>query len=589
MNIRQLTILLVFTSLLIFNVVSKVFFNDFQNGWDAYVKKDYKVAYELWLPLAEKGDSKAQFFLGFMHDLGFGTLEDDKEALKWYQLAAEQDDSRAQLFTGFIYDFGLGVSKDHQKAFKFYQLARKGGYLQARTKIYDLAVKNNPQALQVLLDDAENAIVEAQFVLASMYAKGNGLPQSYQKAFNFYQLAKKNGYKCKDCLHSSLYWLARTNIYNLAVKNISPALQVLIDDSEKGIAEAQFVLASMHANGQGVPKNYEEAMKLYSQLASRQDYYLNETDVLKLVNKNDLEEINKIELNAEKGIVKAQYTLGIMYAKGHGVLKNQSKADRWYRIAEAPRYKARLNIYNLAKKNVPEAIQVLIEDAENGINEAQLVLASMYDKENGLLKDQNKADKWHRIAEESRYKEKANIYNLAKTNDLQAMQVLINDAENGIAEAQFVLASMYAKGQGVPQNYQQAIKWYYQLAKKQDPKQGETDFYYNWRKSNIPQALKFLTNNAENGIAKAQNNLGMIYAHGQYVPQDEQQAFKWYRLAAEQGSFRSQYNLGEMYAKGQGVPKDLQKASKWFRFYLENCRGVNKYIEPSKKECLSGI
>jgi len=345
----------------------------------------------------------------------------------------------------------------------------------------------------------------------------------------------------------------------------------------------------MHANGQGLPQNFEEAMKLYNQLSSRQDYYPTETNVLKLVNKNNVEEVEKIGLDAMKGSIKAQYTLGIMYAKGHGVLENRSKADKWYRLAEEPRLKARLSIYNLAKKNVPQAMQVLIEDAENGINEAQLALAEMYDKRNGLLKDLNKAEKWYTIAKELRHKAKTNIYNLAKKNDLQAMQVLIEDAENGIAEAQFVLASMYAKGQGVPQNYQEAIKWYYPLAKKQATKQREINFYYEWRKSNIPQALKSLTNKAENGSAKAQNNLGMIYAHGQYVPQDDQKAIKWYRLAAENESFRAQYNLGEMYTKGQGVPKDLEKASKWFQLYLEDCRGINKYIEPSKKECLSGI
>ena len=578
MSIRQLTILLVFTSLIIFSVVSKVFFNDFQNGWDAYVKKNYKIAYELWLPLAEKGNSKAQFFLGFMHDLGFGIPENDKEAVKWYRLAAEQGDSRAELFTGFIYDLELGVAKDSREAFKWYQLAAKGGYHEARTKIYDLAVKNIPQALQVLIDDAKHGIAEAQFNLASMHANGQGVPQNYEEAFKWYQLAAKGG-----------YLQARAKIYDLAAKSIPQALEVLLDDAKNGIAKAQLILASMHANGQGLPQNFEEAMKLYNQLSSRQDSYLTETNVLKLVNKNDLEEVKKIRLDAMKGIVKAQYTFGLMYAKGHGVLKNRSKANEWYRLAEAPRYKARLNIYNLAKKNYPEAIQVLIEDAENNIVEAQLALGNMYANGNGVLKDGNEADKWYRLAEAQEHKAKTNTYNLAKKNDLQAIQILIDDAENGIAEAQFVLASMYAKGQGVSQDYQEAIKWYFQLAEKQGTKQRETDFYYDWRKSNIPQALKFLTNNAENGIAKAQNNLGMIYAHGQYVPQDEQQAFKWYRLAAEQGSFRSQYNLGEMYAKGQGVPKDLQKASKWFRFYLENCRGVNKYIEPSKKECLSGI
>jgi TPR repeat protein len=578
MSIRQLTILLVFTSLIIFSVVSKVFFNDFQNGWDAYVKKNYKIAYELWLPLAEKGNSKAQFFLGFMHDLGFGIPENDKEAVKWYRLAAEQGDSRAELFTGFIYDLELGVAKNSREAFKWYQLAAKGGYHEARTKIYDLAVKNIPQALQVLIDDAKHGIAEAQFNLASMHANGQGVPQNYEEAFKWYQLAAKSG-----------YLQARAKIYDLAAKSIPQALEVLLDDAKNGIAKAQLILASMHANGQGLPQNFEEAMKLYNQLSSRQDYYPTETNVLKLVNKNNVEEVEKIGRDAMKGSIKAQYTLGIMYAKGHGVIENRSEANKWYRLAEAPRHKARLNIYNLAKKNAPQAIQVLIEDAENGINEAQLILAKMYGKENGLLKDRNKAEKWYRIAEESRHKAKTNIYNLAKKNDLQAMQVLIEDAENGIAEAQFVLASMYAKGEGVPQNYQEAIKWYYPLAEKQGTKQGEIDFYYNWRKSNIPQALKFLTNNAENGIAKAQNNLGMIYAHGQYVPQDYQQAIKWYRLAAENESFIAQYNLAEMYAKGQGVPKDLQKASKWFRLYIEDCRGVNKYIEPSKKECLSGI
>ena len=578
MNTKKLIILLVFTSLFIFSFVSKLFFNDFQNGWDAYVKKDYKIAYELWLPLAEQSNSKAQFFLGFMHDLGFGTPEDDKEAVKWYQLAAEQGDSRAQLFTGFIYDFGRGVAKDSQEAFKWYQLAAKGGYHEARTKIYDLAVKNIPQALQVLIDDAEHGIAEAQFDLASIHANGQDVPQNYQEAFKWYQLAAKGG-----------YLEARTKIYDLAAKSIPQALEVLVDDAKNSIAKAQLILASMYANGQGVPQNFEEAMKLYNQLASRQDSYLTEKDVLKLVNKNDVRERDKILLDATKGIVKAQYTLGIMYTKGHGVLKNRSKADKLYRLAKAQEHKAKTNIYNLAKRNSPEAMEVLIEDAQRSIAEAQLALGNMYANGNGILKDRNKANKWYRLADAQEHQAKTNIYNLAKKNDLQAIQVLIDDAEKGIAEAQFVLASMYAKGQGVPQNYQEAIKWYSQLAEKQGTNQEETAFYYNWRKSNIPQVLKFLTNDAENGIAKAQINLGMIYAHGQYVPQDDQQAFKWYRLAAEQGSFRAQYNLGEMYAEGRGTPKDEEKAIKWLRLYLENCRGKNKYIEPMKKECLSGI
>ena len=97
MNAKKVTILLVFAILLIFSVVSRIFFNDFQDGWEAYEKKDYKTARELWLPLAEQGEPRAQFFLGFMHDMGFGVPEDDKEAIKWYQLAAEQGYAEAKV------------------------------------------------------------------------------------------------------------------------------------------------------------------------------------------------------------------------------------------------------------------------------------------------------------------------------------------------------------------------------------------------------------------------------------------------------------------------------------------------------------
>ena len=52
---------------------------------------------------------------------------------------------------------------------------------------------------------------------------------------------------------------------------------------------------------------------------------------------------------------------------------------------------------------------------------------------------------------------------------------------------------------------------------------------------------------AERGNAKAQHNLGVMYAEGQGVPRDYAEAMKWYRLAAEQGVARAQSNLGAMY------------------------------------------
>ena len=69
-----------------------------------------------------------------------------------------------------------------------------------------------------------------------------------------------------------------------------------------------------------------------------------------------------------------------------------------------------------------------------------------------------------------------------------------------------------SKGQGVPQDDKEAVKWY--------------------RLS------------AEQGYAEAQFNLGFMYDNGEGVPQDYKEAVKWYRLSAEQGNALGQYNLG---------------------------------------------
>ena len=86
-------------------------------------------------------------------------------------------------------------------------------------------------------------------------------------------------------------------------------------------------------------------------------------------------------------------------------------------------------------------------------------------------------------------------------------------AEQGNANAQTGLGVMYASGEGVPQDYQEAVKWY-RLA-------------------------------AEQGQASAQANLGAMYYNGKGVPQDYVQAHKWINLAASRttpekaGDYRS--------------------------------------------------
>lgn len=79
------------------------------------------------------------------------------------------------------------------------------------------------------------------------------------------------------------------------------------------------------------------------------------------------------------------------------------------------------------------------------------------------------------------------------------------------------------------------------------------------------QALKKLQLLAEQGVAGAQFSLGGMYYSGWGVQQDYTEAIKWYRKAAGQGHASAQNNLGRMYATGKGVAQDDAEVVKWFR------------------------
>ena len=65
---------------------------------------------------------------------------------------------------------------------------------------------------------------------------------------------------------------------------------------------------------------------------------------------------------------------------------------------------------------------------------------------------------------------------------------------------------------------------------------------------------------AEQGLARAQHDLGFMYDNGEGVAQDHSEAARWYRLAAEQGLAEAQNNLGVLYEDGESDTRDNVKA-----------------------------
>lgn len=79
----------------------------------------------------------------------------------------------------------------------------------------------------------------------------------------------------------------------------------------------------------------------------------------------------------------------------------------------------------------------------------------------------------------------------------------------------------------------------------------------------MTKAVSWYKKAAEQGNAKAQNNLGMAYIKGQGITQNDSDGVGWLRKAAEQGHMKAQNNLSVMYSSGRGVAKDEIESAKW--------------------------
>ena len=90
--------------------------DDLSDGFKAYKKGDYDIAFMLLKPLAEKGNAAAQTLLGVMYHGGRGVIKNYKEAIEWYRKAAEKGVVIAQSRLGDFYAGGLGTKEDLKEA-----------------------------------------------------------------------------------------------------------------------------------------------------------------------------------------------------------------------------------------------------------------------------------------------------------------------------------------------------------------------------------------------------------------------------------------------------------------------------------------
>lgn len=124
------------------------------------------------------------------------------------------------------------------------------------------------------------------------------------------------------------------------------------------------------------------------------------------------------------------------------------------------------------------------------------------------------------------------LQQIAASRTQDGVTLLRRAADRGFPMAQYRLAKLYERGEGVPVDLVVARQWTERAAAA--------------------------------GNRRAMHDLGVYYARGEGAPLDEAAAFRWFRQAAELGVADSQFNLGVLYQQGRGVNTSASEALFWF-------------------------
>ena len=193
-------------------------------------------------------------------------------------------------------------------------------------------------------------------------------------------------------------------------------------------------------------------------------------------------------------------------------------------------------------------------------------------------------------------------------------------AEQGDAEAQYLLGQCYLKGKGVPVGKRaatswmqefytpdglvtavdkvQAVEWFRKAAAQGHAKaRMHLGIFYEMEDAIVTEkeaeecfekAVPGLRKEAEQGDAEAQQLLGAYLIGKAKNEENLREAIRWVRKAADQGDAESQFMLGVICSSGDipGVKKDEAEADKWFRKAIGPIRTAAEEGEPDAQYLL---
>jgi uncharacterized protein len=356
-------------------------------------------------------------------------------------------------------------------------------------------------ALRIWRSLAEEGNAEAAYKLGLIYFMGTVAPETRDEAENWLRLAAQSYRKA----------------------------------AEKGDALAQFSLGKLYLAGDGVKQDYAEAQKW-------------------------------LQRAADQGNVDAIEKLGDLYNFGLGVTKNSTQALTLYRrAAETGDAQAQADLgirlegfeAGAIEQNFDEAAKWLRKAAEQGNASAQSNLSTAYFQGKGVPKSTEEELRWLQkaagheecdlVVENARYdlgvlNRSGGLEKEIIPNGREAVQWFEKAVECGglgFGLPSHQLADMFKTGDGVVQDYEEAVKW--------------------------------LRIDAEAGAAYSQFDLAEMYRDGLGVPQDYVAAHMWFNLAARAEFWRLQAGGERDRLAAQMTNEQINEAQRLARKWQPKC------------------
>ncbi|MCX5797683.1 MAG: caspase family protein [Elusimicrobia bacterium] len=310
----------------------------------AYGAGDYAKALQLYQPLADQGDSEAQFQVGVLYEQGLGVDKDAIAARRWYDKAAVQGHPGAMMWIGHTYAEGDGVGQDYAEAMDWYRKAAEKKYPPAWTAIGGLYVdgkgvkKDLKESVRWYRKAAEAGDATGMVDLGIAYREGDGVPNDFRQAVKWSRKAADLGFVPAM---NNVGWHYLTG--NGVEKDYQQAFSWYKKAADLGDATGQASLGRMYLNGHGVPLDYGEALRLFHLAADQGD-----TDAMVNigwcydhaygVKRDSKQAVEWLRKAADAGAASAQHYLGTLYYNGDGVPQDTAAGCGLFRLAAAQGY-----------------------------------------------------------------------------------------------------------------------------------------------------------------------------------------------------------------------------------------------------------